>query len=61
VKIMAKPTKYNGITMCTQYRCVNNTGPCSGKCKIENPDIAEYPNDVWGCGDERYPNEIKKE
>jgi len=59
-----KPEKINGKTHCSQYICTNNTGICckgGGICNLENPDVNDFGNDVWGCGDERYLSDFKTE
>lgn len=55
---------------CKQYACLNNTGIQKGKihfkdypegyCKLEQPKIIDFGDGVWGCEDERYPNDFKK-
>lgn len=57
-----KPEKINEKIHCNQYLCINNTGmSCNGGgiCKLENPDVNDYGNNVWGCGDERYRGDSK--
>lgn len=61
---------HKGKFQCTQYACQNNYGLQTGEiyyeeypdgcCKLENPDVNDFGNDIWGCGDERYGNEVKQ-
>ena len=59
---------HKGKISCTQYACKNNYGIQTGIihestfpsscCKLENPRVSEFENDIWGCSDERYGNEV---
>lgn len=61
---------HTGRVYCTQYSCKNNHGiqkgiitdsnfP-SGCCKLKNPKFTEFNNNTWGCSDERYIHENKR-
>lgn len=73
---MSKPIKleygmHKGKLYCTQYACKNNYGiqtgvihyaeyP-SGCCKLENPNVTDFGDGIWGCSHERYGNEQQEE